>query len=207
MAELALPVVAFYTPLTRLPSATNAPAASAASDLQTLLLHGARYLIACHNNATNSLVSHVTDPDSAVARADAAWVQPEERQNADVYLVGARNGDAPGAETYAAVAAAFAAVSVALRAWAPQVALTKELQERAGQVRGCVAIIHGMCVLIAVPSSSHAHHGLLAGQHARQFSDCLGLKLAPSPAVVAVVTGTYRAAGSKHLGSTSELHN
>ena len=58
------------------------PLHSAADDLKALLVHGATYLMNCHDPVTNSLVSHVSSSDAP--GPDTEWVNPGARSNANV---------------------------------------------------------------------------------------------------------------------------
>lgn len=131
VAELAFPVIAFYGDLLQLPSADAIPGHTAADDLKDLLVHGATHLLNSHNPASNSLVAYVGTPAGLEASPFAEWLQPSARQAATAQFLDpvARQG----VETYAAVTAAFAALSVALRTWEAELQLTGPLQVRAAQ--------------------------------------------------------------------------
>jgi hypothetical protein len=109
---------------------TTVQGRTAADDLRDTLRHGATYLKHCHDPATNSLVSHVSRSGGDAPNPAAEWEKPESRQNADVRYVDAQN---QGTETFAAVTAAFAALSIALKPFKDTDADTADYLMRAKQ--------------------------------------------------------------------------
>jgi hypothetical protein len=124
-AELAFASITHYSELVEMPSALATPVgdASAADDLKDVLVQGATYLMNCFDPKTKGLVAYVASSEESNPVAE--WVQPSTRTTATPFWV-SPNGT-QGVETYAAVTAAFAALSSALGPWDETLQMTSKL--------------------------------------------------------------------------------
>jgi hypothetical protein len=80
LVDMSMVVIAHYKDLDEMP--TGAPVVgnrTAAIDMKELLIHGAKYLLACWDNATSTIVTHVaTNGVLDDASAGVEWIAPEQ---------------------------------------------------------------------------------------------------------------------------------
>lgn len=82
IVDMALTVIAHYQDLASMPSGAPADVAAdrtAAIDMKEVLMHGAQYLLACWNNGTGTVVTHVASQEALSSTSPGVeWIAPEQ---------------------------------------------------------------------------------------------------------------------------------